>query len=198
MYENNFIHGRLLTITMFRLIIFLSCLFLYNTKLSSNDIGSVTGYKIPRFVSLKSDDINLRIGPSTNYPIILKYNTQNYPVKIIDEHENWRKIYDINANEGWINKNLVKGERFAIIIPSKTLDKNVEIFSKPKGKLIGTIGRFNIVKINMCLIDWCKISYQKYKGWITKNDIWGSNHEETINIPFYQPLINLIWKINFF
>ena len=183
---------------MFRLIIFLSCLFLYNTKLSSNDIGSVTGYKIPRFVSLKSDDSNLRIGPSTNYPIILKYNTQNYPVKIIDEHENWRKIYDINANEGWINKNLVKGERFAIIIPSKTLDKNVKIFSKPKGKLIGTIGKLNIVKINICLIDWCKISYQKYNGWITKNDIWGSNQDEIINIPFYQSLINLIWKINFF
>jgi SH3-like domain-containing protein len=183
---------------MFRLIIFLSCLFLYSTKLSSSDTGSVTGYKIPRFVSLKSNDSNIRIGPSTNYPIILKYNTQNYPVKIIDEHENWRKIYDINANEGWINKNLVKGERFAIINPASIIDKNVKIFSKPKGKLIGTIGKLNIVKINICLINWCKISYQKYSGWIKKSNIWGSNPNETINIPFYQPLINLIWKINFF
>ncbi len=183
---------------MFRLIIVFNCLFLYSTNLNSDSIGSMTGYKIPRFVSLKSNDSNLRIGPSTNYPIILKYNTQNYPVEIIDEYENWRKIFDIYGNEGWIHKGLLKSERFAIINPSNDFKKNAEIFSKPEGNLIGLIGESNIVKIDICLINWCKIKYKEYSGWIKKDDIWGSYKDQIINLPFYQPLINFFWKIDFF
>ena len=84
------------------------CLF-HNTSYS-NEIGQVTGYQIPRFVSLKSDEVNLRIGSSTNYPIILKYVTKNMPIEIIDEYERWRKIRDIKGNEGWILSDLLKGD----------------------------------------------------------------------------------------
>ena len=129
------------------LLILLFCL-LHNTSYS-NEIGQVTGYKIPRFVSLKSNDVNLRIGSSTNYPIILKYVTKNMPVEIIDEYERWRKIRDIKENEGWIHRDLLKGDRFVIIIKSNK--SKIHMYSKPNGIPVGEIGESNIGKIKVCL-----------------------------------------------
>ena len=168
------------------------CLF-HNTSYS-NEIGQVTGYKIPRFVSLKSDEVNLRIGSSTNYPIILKYVTKNMPIEITDEYERWRKIRDKDGNEGWIRKDLLKGDRFAITI--KDNKYKIYMYSKPNGVQIGEIGESNIAKIKVCLEKWCKIKFERHTGWINKNNLWGIYENETINVPFYQPLINLIWKIN--
>ena len=168
--------------------------FIFNNILQANEIGQSTGYKIPRFVSLKSDDVNLRIGSSTNYPIILKYITKNMPVEITDEYERWRKIRDMEGNEGWIHRDLLKGDRFAIVI--KNDESKIHVLSKPNGIPIGEIGELNIVKIKVCLKKWCKIKFNNHKGWIHKKNLWGIYENETIDIPYYQPLINLIWKIN--
>ena len=113
---------------MLRLITILSLIFFYSPHLISNETGEVTGYKLPRYVSLKSNESNLRIGPSKNYPIILKFTSQNYPVEIIDEYNNWRKIIDIDNNEGWLHKNLLKGKRFAIIKPYDVNEINVKLY----------------------------------------------------------------------
>jgi SH3-like domain-containing protein len=170
---------------------FLSIFFLLNAK----NIGSDTGFQLPRFVSLKSNDSNLRIGSSTNYPIVLKYTIANMPVEIIDEYNDWRKINDHKGNLGWLHKSLIKGDRYGIIQP--VYNSSVQIYNKPMGKLIGKIGKNNIVKINTCLLKWCLVSHSNNKGWITKNNLWGVYKEEKINIPFYQLIKNQIWKINF-
>ena len=174
------------------LLVLFFCLL--NNNSYSNEIGQVTGYKIPRFVTLKSDEVNVRIGSSTNYPIILKYITKNMPIEITDEYERWRKIRDIDGNEGWIRKDLLKGDRFIIIIKS---DKSkIYMFSKPNGITIGEIGELNIARIKVCLKTWCKIKFESHTGWINKKNLWGVYENVSINVPFYQPLINLIWKIN--
>ena len=176
-------------------ILLISFCVLFTNSVKANDIGSDTGFQIARFVSLKSNDVNLRIGSSTNYPIILKYNTKNLPIQITKEYENWRKIKDIDGNEGWIHKNLIHGERYWIIdINNKSF---IKVHSKPEGKEIGEIGKRNIVKINVCLENWCKIKFKNYKGWIKKEYLWGIFSKENINIPFYQSIINFIWKFNF-
>ncbi len=168
--------------------------FIFNNILQANEIGQSTGYKIPRFVSLKSDDVNLRIGSSTNYPIILKYITKNMPVEITDEYERWRKIRDMGGNEGWIRKDLLKGDRYVILLADKK--SIIKLYSKPDGVPIGEVGKFNIAQIKICLMQWCKIEIDNYKGWANKKNLWGVYKKEEINVPFYQPIINLIWKIN--
>ena len=179
---------------MIKSILFVLIFSLLHNISHSNEIGQITGYKIPRFVSLKSEEVNLRIGSSTNYPIILKYMAKNMPIEITDEYERWRKIKDINGNEGWIRKDLLKGDRFVIII--KDNKNKIYMYSKPNGVQIGEIGELNIARIKVCLEKWCKIKFDNHKGWINKNNLWGIYENETINVPFYQPLINLIWKIN--
>ncbi len=175
--------------------IFIICLILINTSfVYAETLGKETGLKIPRFVSIKSDNSNLRVGPSKNYPIKLKYIVANIPVEVIDEYKNWRKINDYEGNKGWIHKSLIKGKRFAIVDTRYVED--LQVFNKPKGNNIGKIGKRNILEIDTCLKNWCKIKYKKNKGWINKMNLWGIYEKENINIPFYQPMINLIWEMN--
>ena len=178
---------------MFKMFIF--CLIIINASSAyAENLGTDTGLKIPRFVSLKSDDSNLRVGPGENYPIKLKYIVANIPVEIIDEYKNWRKIIDYEENEGWIHKSLIKGKRFAIV--NTPYQEGLQVFNKPKGNNIGKIGKKNILEVKTCLMNWCKIKYRKNTGWVNKLNLWGIYDKETINIPFYQPIINLIWGIN--
>ena len=162
---------------------------------NTNAYESSTGLKLPRYVSLKSNDSNLRIGSGLNYPIKIKYKIANMPIEIIDEYEDWRKINDFYGHQGWLHKSLIKGYRYAII--NTSYKESAQIYNKPKGEVIGKIGKKNIVKLNRCLKDWCHISISKSKGWINKLNLWGVYKSEIFNDPFYQPLINQIWKLNF-
>ena len=155
--------------------------------------GSVTGLKIPRFVSLKSDDVNLRVGPSTNYPITLKYITQNLPLEIIDEFDAWRKAKDHEGTTGWLHKSLIKGDRF--VLTGYKSDKKIDLYNRPNGKIIGTIKKNNILDLKTCLLKWCKISQNEVRGWLLKKNIWGVYDYEIYNNKFYQPVINQYWKI---
>ena len=175
--------------------IFIICLILINTSFTSAEtLGNETGLKIPRFVSLKSNNSNLRVGPGENYPIKLKYIVANTPVEIIDEYIDWRKINDYEGNNGWLHKSLIKGKRFAIV--NTPYQEGLQVFNKPKGKNIGKIGKKNVLEVKTCLMNWCKIKYRKNTGWVNKLNLWGIYDSETINIPFYQPIINIIWGIN--
>jgi SH3-like domain-containing protein len=155
--------------------------------------GSVTGLEIPRFVSLKSNDVNLRVGPNTNYPIQLKYISQNLPVEIIDEFDVWRKARDHNGMIGWLHKSLIKGERF--ILTGYKNEKEINLYNRPNGKIIGIIKKNNILDLEICLINWCKVSQNKIKGWLLKKNVWGVYDFEIYNTKFYQPIINQYWTI---
>ena len=173
-------------------IIFL--LSINSFSLYAQNVGTETSLKLPRYVTLKSNDSNLRVGSNINYPIKLKYVIANTPVEIFDEYKDWRKINDYEGNEGWLHRSLLKSKRFAIInIPYK---ESAQVYDKPKGNVIGKIGKRNIVKIEKCLKDWCNIKYNQYKGWIIKLNLWGIYEEEIFNVPFYQPIVNQFWKIN--
>ena len=165
---------------------------LASTNLYANK-GPVTNFEMPRFVSLKSNDVNLRVGPSINYPIKIKYVKTNLPVEIVDEFDVWRKIIDHEDNTGWIHKNLLKGDRFILILSKKKKSKN--IFNRPNGNIIGTIQNNNIVSLETCIYKWCYISTKEIEGWLSKNNIWGVYENELYNVSVFQPLINQYWKI---
>ena len=129
--------------------------------------GPVTNLQLPRFVSLKSNDVNLRVGPSVNYPIELKYTQNNLPLEIIDEFDVWRKVRDYKNNTGWLHKSLIKGERFVLIINLNNETKN--ILNIPNGKKIGGIRNNNLLNLERCLLNWCLISHENIRGGYQKN-----------------------------
>ena len=156
------------------------------------DIGKETGLKIPRYVSLKSNDANIRVGPSKNYPIEIKYIKKYYPLKVIEEYEDWRKVQDFKNNIGWIHKSLISGTRTGIVLSND--NKTIKLLNTLNGNVIGEIGKGNIVFLEKCKIDLCLVSSRNYKGWIDKKYIWGVKEKEIINISFFQRFDDLYWK----
>ena len=122
------------------------------------------------FLSLKNNEVNLRLGPSFEYPIKFIYKKKYLPVKILDESETWKKIKDFENNSGWIHASQLSKKKSAICQKNNSvLYKKPTIFSKPIAKL--EIGR--LVLIKKCKVKWCKITTGGFKGWIFKSSLWG-------------------------
>ena len=177
-------------ISMQIVIVLISIIFF--SQVSNANIGKETGLEIPRYVSLKSDDANIRVGPSKNYPIEIKYIKKNYPLKVLDEYEEWRKVEDFNRNIGWIHKSLISGIRTGIVLSND--NKNIKLLNTLDGNIIGEIGNGNIVFLEKCKIDWCLVSLDDYEGWMNKNYIWGVKEKEIIKISIFQRFEDLYWK----
>ena len=122
------------------------------------------------FLSLKNNEVNLRIGPSFEHPIKLIYKKKYLPLIIVDQSENWRKINDFENNSGWIHISQLSKKKSAINTNNNSLlYKKPTIFSKPIAKL--EIGR--LVLIKKCKEEWCKIASGGFSGWIFKDSLWG-------------------------
>ena len=121
------------------------------------------------FLMLKNKKVNVRHGPSFDYPIKFIYKKKFLPVKVIDKKENFRRIIDHKKNSGWIHISQLKKSNSIIVLEDKILFKNSTKFSKPLAKL--EKGRLVILK--NCKPEWCKVKVKKYTGWINIENVWG-------------------------
>ena len=123
-----------------------------------------------KFLSLKNKEVNLRQGPSFEYPVKLIYKKKYLPVVIIDRSETWRKIRDFKNNSGWIHISQLTNKKTAINMKNNSIIyKKSTIYSKPIAKL--ELGRLLIIK--KCKEKWCKVQTQNFKGWMLKKYLWG-------------------------
>ena len=93
--------------------------------------NATSGLPIPRFVSLKSDKVNVRAGPTKDHDVAWVYNRAALPVEVTAEFENWRRIRDWEGAEGWVYHSLLSGKRTALVAPqSKKKDELLELRDK--------------------------------------------------------------------
>ena len=143
------------------LVIFFLIIFFIQKSLASESIN---------FLSLKNNEVNVRVGPSKEYPIKFIYKKKYLPLEVLDKSETWRKIKDFENNSGWIHISQLSKKKSAININNNSLlYKKPTIYSKPIVKL--EIGR--LVLIKKCKKKWCKITSGGYSGWIFKGSLWG-------------------------
>ena len=122
-----------------------------------------------KFLDLKNKKVNVRYGPSLEYPVKFVYKKINYPVKLIDKKDNFRRIIDYKNNSGWIHISQLKKSNSIIVLEDKILFKKSTKFSKPIVKL----QKGRLVLIKKCLPHWCKVKVDQYTGWIKTNNVWG-------------------------
>ena len=121
------------------------------------------------FLSLKKNKVNVRYGPSFNFPVKYIYKKINFPIKQIDKKENFRRIIDIKNNSGWIHVSQLKKVNSVIVLEDKVLFKKSSLFSKP----IAKIKKGRLLIIQNCENDWCKVKTEDFKGWVKKDNLWG-------------------------
>jgi SH3-like domain-containing protein len=122
------------------------------------------------FRTLRNDKVNLRLGPSFDYPIKIFYTKKFLPVLIQERSDNFIKIRDHENNSGWIHITQLSKKKAAIVI-----DDQLVVFSKPSVYSTPTVilKKGRLCKITKCKKEWCKIKVDKYKGWIKKDSLWG-------------------------
>ena len=122
------------------------------------------------FLTLRNDKVNLRQGPSLEYPVKLFYKKKFLPVLIQDKFENFRKIRDHENNTGWVHVSQLSKKKAAIIIDdNQIIFKKASIYSKP----FASLKKGRLCRIHKCEDVWCKVSVAEFTGWIKKESLWG-------------------------
>ena len=122
------------------------------------------------YLTLRSDKVNLRQGPSLEHSVKLIYKKKFLPVRVIDKSYNFRKIIDHENNSGWIHISQLSKKKAAL----NNIDKTV-IFSKPSiySKPLAYIKKGRLCLIKKCKNDWCKIKTGDVSGWMQKQTLKG-------------------------
>ena len=123
-----------------------------------------------KFLMLKNNKVNVRYGPSFDYPIKYIYKKKQLPVRLIDKKENFRRIIDHKQNSGWIHWTQLTKSKSLITTSRKILFKNPTKYSKPLARL--DTGR--LLLIQKCEKKWCNVKTDQFSGWIDKNYVWGN------------------------
>lgn len=139
-----------------------------------------TKYPLPRYVSLRADEVYVRSGPGERYPVKWIYRKNRLPVEIILEYENWRKIRDFQGEEGWVHQSLLSGNRTGLI---RSEDGTVNVYEKPDTtvRLAARAENLAVVDLKKCQPDWCNISASGYGGWVQRKFIWGVYADENFD-----------------
>ena len=122
------------------------------------------------FRTLRNDKVNLRQGPSFDYPIKIFYKKKYLPVIIQESSDNFRKITDHENNSGWIHISQLSKKKAAIIVHEESIMfSSSTIYSNP----VAILKKGRLVKISKCEDNWCKVKSEEYRGWVKKESLWG-------------------------
>ena len=131
---------------------------------------SETGLPLPRFVSIKGSEANMRNGPGKRYPVKWNYKRKHLPIKIINEYEHWRKVEDHEGIQGWMHKSVLSGKRTAMLLAD-----NIYLREKPleESKATAKLMKGVITYIESCRPEWCEVEVGKADGWVPSSLLWG-------------------------
>lgn len=139
---------------------------------------NVSGLPVPRYVSLKSSRVNLRKGPGEDFPVDWVYQREGLPVEIIAEFDNWRRIQDWEGTRGWVHRQMLDGERTALVKGPELVTLRASPADDAPPAAYAQPGV--VAHLSSCGGDWCKLATRGYEGWVKRSQIWGVYPTETV------------------
>jgi SH3-like domain-containing protein len=152
------------------------------TRAHAQQVGAATGLPVPRYVSLKSDRVNLREGPSKEHRTSWVFQRAGLPVEITGEFEIWRKIRDSEGAEGWVLHSLLSGRRTGLVAPWKK-GQTLTLYGEPSehGQIAAKLQTGVIGNIKSCDGVWCRIFGEGFDGYLPQPSLWGVYPNEHID-----------------
>lgn len=143
------------------------------------DKGSVTGFPLPRFASLRTGEVNLRAGPGTRYPIEWVYQRRDLPIEIEREFEVWRLVRLEDGTRGWLQQATIWGRRTFVVAGNQHAIRSE---AKDTASVLARLDPGVVGRITRCDAgsDWCRVEVQAYKGWMKRADFWGTLPGEAV------------------
>jgi SH3-like domain-containing protein len=135
-------------------------------------VNGGSGLPLPRFVSLRSEEANLRSGPGTRYPVDWVYTRRDLPVEVIAEFDAWRKIRDWQGTEGWLHETFLSSKRTVVVTGER---RRLRTDPDDKAPAVALLDPNVIGKLLTCphQQNYCRIEVQNYQGWLRRDEFWG-------------------------
>ena len=137
-----------------------------------------SGLPVPRYVTLKSDEANLRAGPGLEYPVLWQYRAPKLPVRVDAEFGIWRKIVDHDGTAGWMHGSVLSLSRMALI---KIDMAKIHDSPDPSSTVIALAERNALMELQSCPKSWCRVKAANARGWIRRQAVWGLLQTESLN-----------------
>ncbi|WP_291864012.1 SH3 domain-containing protein [Bradyrhizobium sp.] len=153
-----------------------------STGFSARESGQTTsGLPLPRYVSLKSDHVNVRAGPTKDNDVAWVYTRSGLPVEITAEFENWRRVRDSEGAEGWVYHSLLSGRRTAVIT-MKAKDELAPLYESadPTSAVAARLQAGVVAQVKKCAAGWCRVIGNGFDGWIEQQRLWGVYADEKV------------------
>ncbi len=149
---------------------------------ASNVPLGASGLPVPRYVSLKSDHVNVRAGPTKDNDVAWVYTKAGLPVEITAEYENWRRVRDSEGSEGWVYHSLLSGRRTAVVT-MKQKDELAAIYDdpNPQSAVAARLQAGVVAQVRRCRDGWCRVVGTGFDGWIEQQRLWGVYFDEKVN-----------------
>lgn len=139
--------------------------------------GNVTNLPLPRYVSLKASEGNVRRGPSLSHRIDWVFKRRSMPLEITGEYGHWRRVRDRDGAGGWVHYSLLSGVR-TVIIEQDMLPLLMK--PDPKAPVNAQVEIGVVARLDECAQGWCKIKADRYRGWVPSAALWGVKPGETV------------------
>ncbi len=145
-------------------------------------LGKRNSLPVPRFVSLKSNKVNVRKGPSADQAIVWVFNRAGLPVEIIAESENWRRVRDSEGADGWVFHSLLSGRRTVLIAPWSKGKESVPLYNRRSAQSGASAKLESNVLGNVlsCDGEWCELSIDDVSGYVQQDKLWGVYRDELV------------------
>jgi SH3-like domain-containing protein len=169
----------------FRSVVFaacVSCLSAITTALAKDAAPTTSGLPVPRYVSLKSDHVNVRAGPTKDNDVAWVYTRSGLPVEITAEFENWRRVRDSEGAEGWVYHSLLSGRRTAVIT-MKSRDDLALLYERADStsSVTARLQAGVVAQVRQCASGWCRVAGNGFDGFIEQQRLWGVYADEKVN-----------------
>lgn len=129
-----------------------------------------SGLPVPRYVAIRSNEVNARTGPSTQYPIQWVFSRRGMPVEVTAEFDTWRRIRDREGAEGWVMQGMLTAKRSVMVSGEiRTLRREPSPSARPIARAEPGV----IAKLLRCRDEWCEVDGGDYRGWLKRSDVWG-------------------------
>lgn len=128
--------------------------------------------KVPYWASIRSDEVNLRVGPGEEYRISWVYHRKQLPLKVLRTMEGWRLVQDPDGARGWMMARFLTRERGGFVTKGAPAEMREE--ARGKGRLLWRLAPGVTGKLGDCAEEWCRFETGGHAGYVRQDRLWGA------------------------
>lgn len=150
-------------------------LYLLASPGMAETVGPETNLPLPRFVSMKAGEANVRRGPSLTHRIDWVFKQRGMPLVVTAEHGHWRRVRDRDGLGGWMHYAMLSGTRTALVVSDLA-----DMVRQPttEAPVVARAQRNVVVRVGRCDSIWCRVTTGSHRGWMRVSDLWGATEPE--------------------